>query len=372
MPCSTTLIARLRNILSSGQLTNNKWTLSFEKAFKEEFNLKGQCIAVNGCQNGLFLTLVALGVHRPLLPDFTFSATAHAAYYASRDFKVGDCELDTWNPIPKAKPECDAVIATHLFGNPCDCSELQEIANDLNIPVIYDAAHAIGAKFRGQPIGDMGVASVFSLSPTKALTAAEGGMIVTSNQCLADKLKKLRNYGSEPDYDVKCPGGNFRLSELHAIIGLESLSHFKGNFHKRLSLVEEYQSLLPPEILQKTNPEGQSAWKDFSILVGTKREKVQKALKEREIEYRTYFKPVSSLSCYEGWQTPQPNAKSVFESILQLPLHPNLETEDCRRIAKVVLGAIGDTSEGRGVAVHGMASTIRPSDSRQVANGRVL
>lgn len=340
MDCSVGLIARLHDIIETGTLTNNKFTAQFEREFRETFDLKGQCIAVNGCQNGLFLTLVALGVHRPLLPDFTFSATAHAAFYASRDFKVGDCDLQTFNLIPKAKPECDAIIGTHVFGNICSHQEIAEIAEELQVPVIYDAAHAIGATYRGIPAGDLGTASIFSLSPTKSLTAAEGGMIVTSNKCLADKLKVLRNYGSESNYDVRTPGMNARLSELHSILGLESLSHFKDNFKKRISLVNEYCSFLPPEMLQKPNPDGTHAWKDLSILVGTKREKVAKALSEKQVEFRQYFRPISNLTCYEGWQSPQPNAKKVYESILQLPLHPNLETEDCKRIAKVVLGAI--------------------------------
>ena len=362
---------RLIDIFESGQLTNNRFTALFEKSFKEQFNLKGQCIAVNGCQNGLFLTLVALGVHRPLLPDFTFSATAHAAYYACRDFKVGDCDPRTFNLEPKGKPECDAIVATHIFGNPCNHSEIQEVANELgDLPVIYDSAHAIGSSYKSKPIGDLGTASIFSLSPTKAITSCEGGVVVTSNNCLAEKLKKLRNYGNEPDYDCKYPGLNARMSEVHAIFGLESLDNFKENFRKRISLVQEYQSYLPPEMLQQPNPDGTHAYKDFAILLGSKREKVCKALSEHQIEYRQYFRPISALSCYEGWQAPQPNARAVFNSILQLPLHPNLESEDIRRICKVVLSVIGEDVQGRGEGyVHGLASTVQHADSLNVSQG---
>jgi dTDP-4-amino-4,6-dideoxygalactose transaminase len=238
-----------------------------------------------------------------------------------------------------------------------------EVADELQVPLIYDAAHAIGASYKGIPAGDLGTASIFSLSPTKTISSFEGGMVVTSNQCLADKLRKLRNYGNEPaDYDCKTPGLNARMPEMNAVYGIESLSHFKENFRKRLLLKDEYLSYFPPEMLQKTNPEGQHAWKDFSILVGTKREKVQRALTEKQIEWKTYFRPISALSCYEGWQSPQPNAKSVFESILQLPLHPNLETEDCRRIAKVVLGAIN----GSVSAIYTSDNTVHVPEVTQV------
>jgi dTDP-4-amino-4,6-dideoxygalactose transaminase len=79
-------------------------------------------------------------------------------------------------------------------------------------------------------------------------------------------------------------------------------------------------------------------------LVGQKREKVQRALTEKQIEWKTYFRPISALTCYDGWQSSQPNAKHVFDSIIQVPLHCNMETEDCRRIAKIVLGAINGVS----------------------------
>jgi dTDP-4-amino-4,6-dideoxygalactose transaminase len=343
LEASDTFAERLYDIMESKEYTNNKFAALFEKSFKDQFNLKGQCIAVNGCQNGLFLTLVALGIHRPLLPDFTFCSTAHAAYYACRDFKVGDCDPKTFNLDPRGRPECDCVMATHVFGNPADCEMIAEVANELEVPVVYDAAHAIGATYRGQGIGDMGTASVFSLSPTKALTSAEGGMVVTQNQCLADKLRKLRNYGNEPDYDCKAPGLNARMSEVHAIFGLESLSGFKERQKHRLSLVEEYKSHFAEGMMQQTTQNSIHAWKDFSILVGSKREKVQRALKEKDIEFKTYFRPISALSCYDGWQVPQPNSKRLFNSILQLPLHPNLETEDVRRICKVVSSIVGMT-----------------------------
>jgi dTDP-4-amino-4,6-dideoxygalactose transaminase len=362
LECSVSLIVRLHDILDSGNYTSNKFTALFEKSFKEEFNLKGQCIAVNGCQNGLFLTLVALGVHRPLLPDFTFSATAHAAYYACRDFKVGDCDPRTFNIEPKGRPECDAVIGTHVFGNICDCQEIGEIAEELNVPVVYDAAHAIGASYRGIPAGDLGTASVFSLSPTKALTSCEGGMIVTQNQCLADKLRKLRNYGNEPDYDCKNPGLNARMSEVHACFGLESLACFGENYRKRMSLVSEYQTYFGEEITQKVTPSAHHSWKDFSILVGSKREKVCKALSEHQIEYRTYFRPISALSCYEGWQSPQLNSLRLYHSILQLPLCPQLECEDVHRICRIVSGVLSEPTS----AMHDIAKPAHVTTSHHV------
>lgn len=339
LECSISLIARLHDILETGQYTAGKYCAQFEQSFKDQFNLRGECIAVNGCQNGLFLTLVALGIHRPLIPDFTFSATAHAAYYACRDMKVGDVNSRTFNLEAKGRPECDCIVGVHCFGNPCDVAELQSEADDLGVPLLFDAAHAIGATFKGRAIGDYGRASIFSLSPTKNLTSCEGGMIVTSDECLANKLKTLRNYGSESDYDCQKAGMNARLSELHAIIGLESLYNFNSNFKKRIALAEEYISHFPPEMIQQTTPDSTHSWKDFSILVGAKRGRIDKALTEAHIDFKHYFRPISHLSWYD-WILPQPNARRVYDSILQLPLYPDLEPESVRKICRIVLGEL--------------------------------
>lgn len=336
------LVARLHDILESGELTSGKYVRQFESEYKEHFGLKGECIAVSSCTSGLMLVLSAFGIYRPLIPDFTFSATALAASWSCHGFQVGDCDSRTYNLQPKLPRDCDAVISTHVFGNPSYCDELRELTSRENIPLIFDAAHAHGASYKKVPIGDMGDASVFSCSPTKSVCTAEGGVIVTRNKALADKLRLLRNYGTEPDYQMSSIGLNSRLSEIHAILGLESLSTFSERQKHRFALVEEYKSCLPEATFQETTPESTHVYKDFSIIVPKgKRDKLRKELGELGIETKTYFRPISDLICYRGMVVSQKASYEVYQSILQLPLSDRYSEEQVRRTCRVVLNELG-------------------------------
>jgi len=365
------MIARLHDVLETGLYTNDKYTLAFEKAFREEFQLRGQCIAVNGCQSGLMLVLKALGVYYALVPDFTFSATANAVFWACHGLKVGDCSVRTWNLEPKIPSDVDAVLSTHVFGNPCECDILQELADKDSLPLIYDCAHAIGAKFKGKPIGDFGTASVFSFSPTKMVCAMEGGMIVTKDAYLAERLRILRNYGTEDGgYDQVTPGLNARMSEVHAIFGLESLSSFEKRRKHRISLVNEYRNHFAEDMMQATTPDSVHAWKDFSLLLGDKREKVEVELTRRQIPFKRYFKPISSLSSYKGWSIPQKNALKISESVIQLPLHDNVSREEVAQIGRIVSKVLKGTS-----AMHDISHTLQVTEVTEVTtslrgNGR--
>jgi dTDP-4-amino-4,6-dideoxygalactose transaminase len=162
-------------------------------------------------------------------------------------------------------------------------------------------------------------------------------------------------------------GLNARMSELHAIFGLESLSTFKQRQKRKLSLVEEYKSCLPEATFQQTTENSTHSYKDFAILLGDKKQKVKTALDHAKIPFKEYFRPISNLKAYYGMFTPQRNAWNAFQSIVQLPLHDNMTEDDCRRIAKVVLSVIGEDVQGRGEGVlHGIASTVRQEDSPHV------
>lgn len=313
-------------------------------------------------------------MHRPLIPDFTFSATAHATTWACSEFKLGDCDLRSFNLIPLLRSDCDGIVATHIFGNPCDHEKLLELVDKDNLPLVYDAAHAHGATYKGNPIGDLGIASVFSLSPTKSITTCEGGIVVTQDSYLADRIRKLRNYGTLQDYDSLGGGLNARLSEVHALVGLNSLKTFRMRQKAKKLLVETYRSYFPEAMLQHTNPNGVHAWKDFSIKVPIeKRDKLRRGLEELGIENKAYFRPISSLSCYNGWLAPCPNAKLLSQTLVQLPLHDNLEVSDVRSIAESALSILKGDTQGRvGVSVQGVASTAHDGDSRTVVNGRLV
>jgi len=361
------MIARLHDVLETGNYTSGKYTKALEDSVKEHFDLQGHVVAVSSCTSGLILVLNQL-MFRPLIPDFTFSATAHAAFMACNGFRAGDCSLDSFNLQIQSTNDLDGVVATHIFGNPADIDVILEAAQPENLPVVFDAAHALRSMFKGKSVLDYGTASVVSCSPSKPLTCGEGGLIITRDAYLAEKLRQARNYGNIENYDCVKPGMNARMSEFQAIIGLASLQDFDRNFSKRMSLVQEYQSYFPEEICQKVNPEGRSSWKDFSVKVGAKLECVSKALSEAQIEFKRYFRPVSSLTCYSGWLSPQRNASLLHgtQGLIQLPLHCQLDEDDIGRISKIVLESMGDTLGREGVSVHELASTAQNGDSRSV------
>lgn len=333
------MVKRLRAVLESGVYTNGPFARQLESEYKSCFNLKGECVAVNGCQSGLMLCLQTLDVHMPVVSDFTFSATANAAYWTCKRFSVADINPKTFNlALRKLPDDIDCVLPTHVFGNPCECEKLEELCEPEHIPLIYDAAHAHGASFNGVPIGDYGTASVFSMSPTKQVTSGEGGMVVTKDKDLADKLRILRNYGTELGYEQFNPGLNARMSEFHAVVGLESIARFWPNHSKRLALIEQYLSHFEPGIVQKTTPKAVHAWKDFAVFIGEGRDKVAESLLKQGIESKQYFKPISSLSSYKSFLKPQSHAYWTYRRIIQLPLHGNMRLQDVDRVCEIVKG----------------------------------
>ena len=345
LPFTSEMDKRIRAVLESGVYTNGLFVELLEKEYKNQFGLEGECIAVNGCQSGLMLVLTALHVHRCLVPDFTFSATANAAYWACKSLVVADADAKTFNiRFRKLPRDVDGVMATHIFGNPCDCNRLKEQTEHEQVPVIYDAAHAHGAMYRGKPIGDQGVASVFSMSPTKSVTSGEGGMIVTKDKILAERLRILRNYGTEGGYEQTNPGLNARLSEFHAIIGLESLSRFWVNHRHRLDIVDRYLGAFPQDMTQKITPNCVHAWKDFTLLLGDRRNAVRSALEKGKYETRCYFRPISDLGCFKGAVIGQKTSMELYKSALQLPLHGNQSTRDADRIIEIVNNVTATTS----------------------------
>jgi dTDP-4-amino-4,6-dideoxygalactose transaminase len=336
MQLNPEMIARFNEVLDSGVLTNGKYVRMLENRFREKFAPNENCVAVSSCTSGLILALKAL-MNCPQLSDFTFSATAHSAHYGCRSFQLGDVDPRTFNMLSRICSKSDGLLATHVFGNPCDCDRLTELADTRSLPIVFDAAHSLGAKYKGKHLAKYGDASVFSLSPTKQVTSGEGGMVVARRRNLAERLLILRNYGNEKDYNCSVPGLNARMSEFSAVLGLESIKGFNRRFKNRMKIVHEYMIHFDEKEVQMVSQDGISAWKDFSILLSPRNvKKVRDALGNRGVETKRYFRPISSLDCYSRLFESQPNAFRIWQRIMQLPLHDNMNEEDARGIAVMV------------------------------------
>ncbi|MFW6033591.1 MAG: DegT/DnrJ/EryC1/StrS family aminotransferase, partial [bacterium] len=222
VPDRERLNRRLEAILDSGMLTSGPNVAELEERVADALGV-AHVVAVASCTTGLMLVLQALDATGPvLMPSFTFAATAHAAAWAGGTpaFADADARSLTLDPDDAAArlAGARALMATHVYGTPCDVERIDKIAADAGVPVVYDAAHALGSKRRGKAVGGFGTAEVFSLSPTKVAPAGEGGLVATHDGGLAEQIRLARNYGNPGDYDCRVAGLNARMSEFHAAV----------------------------------------------------------------------------------------------------------------------------------------------------------
>lgn len=345
------LSPRFEQILSSGMLTNGPTVRELEAAVARWVGVR-HCVAVSSCTAGLMLVLQAADLQgEVIVPSFTFSATAHAVAWNGVRPVFADCDRRTLTITPDtieavAGPRTSAIIATHVFGTPCDVDALDATARKLGLPLIYDAAHAFGSLSQAREIGGFGSAEVFSLSATKPLLGIEGGLITTNDDELARRCRLGRDYGNPGDYDCRFPGLNARMSELHAAVALDSLITLDDRVERRNALASAYHQVLGtgdgitfPEVRHGDR----STYKDFTIMVEPeRREPLREHLRARGIETRTYYAPPVHLqTAYRGngWgPTPHlPVTEDAARRVLTLPMWSEMTTGQIERVVEAVL-----------------------------------
>ena len=343
----------VRKILSSRQLTNATFVRQFEEAAEQYLGVS-HCVAVSSCTAGLVLTLQALGLEgEVILPSFTFHASAHSLLWNGLKPVFADCDpqtfcIDSHAVKLQMSAKTAAILAVHLFGNPASIVELQTIASDASLPLVFDAAHAFGSDINDKRVGNFGVAEVFSFSPTKLLVAGEGGMISTRDAELARKLRAARNYGDGGNYDPESVGLNARMSEFHAALALRGLCSLDERIDRRNQVRLHYERRLrtiPGLSFQRIPPGNRSSCKDFGVLIdetvfGKSRDWLFDALEKENIQVRRYFfPPVHRQKLYrEIWdKRPLPVTESISESILNLPIYSTLSHENVEKICDAIL-----------------------------------
>ena len=345
------LMRRLEPSYERGMLTNGPLVAELEERIADRLGVR-HVVAVSSCTSGLMLVVQAL-VQRPgrvVMPSFTFSATAHAAAWNGCTPAFAECSRETFQ-LDLAHAEellegAQAFVATHVFGAPCDPVGVAKLAAAYGVPLIFDAAHALGATAGGIPIGGFGAAEVFSLTPTKVLVAGEGGLVATNDDAVAERLRIGRDYGNPGDYDTQFAGLNARMSEFHAAMALESLRGFDGLLERRRALAALYQHHLgdtPGIGFQEVPASDQSTYKDLTITVdddefGMSRDTLACALAAEGIDTRKYFDPpVHRQFAYRDVEVDElPATDAVARSVLSLPIFPDLRDEHVERIAEVI------------------------------------
>ena len=340
-------------ILASGILTNGSTVRRFEAAAAEYLGVR-HAVAVASCTQGLMLVLRASGRSGDVIvPSFTFAATAHAVAWNGMRPVFADIDPQTLTLSPAAVDRAvgvrtSAILATHIYGTPCDVELLEDIARSNGLRLYFDAAHAFGSKRDGVPIGGFGDAEVFSLSPTKVLVSGEGGIIATDDDMLAERCRYGRDYGHPGDYDCRFIGLNARMSEFHAAIGLHSLERLDERIARRNELVALYRSALselPGISFPYLRAEDSSTYKDFTILVdpldfGITARLLGEALSRDGIDTRRYYAPpVHEMQAYRslaGGSVDLPATVKAAARVLTLPLYSDMSDEQVATVADAV------------------------------------
>src|SRR5579872_5958728 len=354
LPGLEEVIEEYQSAYESGLLTNSGLVARLEGAVAERLGVK-HCIAVSSCTSGLMMVLRALGLSgEVIVPSFTFFATGHAILWNGLTPAFANSELDTWNVSPadverQITGKTSAILAVHLYGNPCDISALEGLAQRRGLKLIFDAAHAFGSAYRGRPIGSFGDAEVFSLSPTKLLVAGEGGLVATNDAKLAAAVRAMRNYGDIGAYNPEWLGLNARMTEFNAALALRGLPLIDAKVRRRNSIAQSYTELLsslPGVRFQKTHLQDTNTYKDYSIhitpeIVGMTRDALANALLNDNIETKKYFHPpLHQQSLYSKFYDRARNDLSQTErladGILSLPIYELLPDETVSKVAETL------------------------------------
>jgi dTDP-4-amino-4,6-dideoxygalactose transaminase len=351
-PIKEEIKAALKEILDSGRfiLGNNVSSLEHEVAVYHNVE-KGVGLASG--TDALYLSLKALDIKEGdevITTPFTFIASAESITYVGATPVFADIDRDTLNISPakieeKITDKTKAIIVVHLFGQPADMDEIMQIAGKYNLKVIEDSAQAFGAKYKDVPIGSIGDAGCFSFYPSKNLGAyGDGGMIITSNRDVSEKVKLLRNHGTVGPYQHDFIGYNSRLDEIQAAILRIKLRHIDTYNHNRRQIASLYTSLLadtvtcPEEKRDRTH-----VYHQYTIRTHG-RAHVQQVLKDNNISSVIYYPaPLHFQKAFQylGYKEGDfPESESAANEVMSLPIYPELEQEKVQRIAEVILKAL--------------------------------
>ena len=336
--------------IKSGWVSSlGKYIDKFEKNLAEYCETEYALATSNGT-TALHLALVALGIKEGdevIIPDLTFIATANAVKYIGAKAVTVDIEEDTLciNPkeIEKAiTSKTKAIIPVHLYGHPASMVEINKIAKKYNLFVIEDAAEAHGAEINGNRVGSFGDVGIFSFYGNKIITSGEGGMITTNNKELYEKMKYLRDHAmsKEKRYWHTEIGYNYRMTNLQAALGVAQLERIEELLNKKREIFEWYSEYLKdiPNIKLNIQRKGYKNvyWMVCLEVFGydeIKRDNLMKKLKEKGIDSRPFFYPVSDMPMYEKVDTPITH--KVYQRGINLPSFFDMKKEDVEYVCKV-------------------------------------
>ncbi|HZQ07777.1 MAG TPA: DegT/DnrJ/EryC1/StrS family aminotransferase, partial [Anaerolineae bacterium] len=333
------------DVLDSGMLVQGPRTAQLEEKFVALTGAKHAIAIVNGTA-ALHLALLAHGIGKGdevITSPFTFIASVNAILYCGARPVFVDIDPDSFNLNPALleqviTPHTKAIMPVHLFGNPCELAAINEIAARHGVTVIEDAAQAVGATYRNEPIGKTNT-TCFSLYATKNITCGEGGIITTNDAEIARRCRLLRNHGMERRYYHDILGYNFRLSDLHAAIGLAQMERLDWVTQSRRANALYFNGALKTVITPKLQPEREHVFHQYTIrLDGMRlREAAVKQLNAAGIGTGIFY-PVPAhcqrhIEALGLGAVRLPVAEQLANEVISIPVHPLLTSEDLEKIA---------------------------------------
>ena len=343
-------LAEIKRVLDSGWVTQGPKVKEFEDKIVEYLGVK-YVIAVTNCTSALHLALLSIGVKKGdevLVADFTFPATGHAVLYCGAKPVFVDVDLNTYNINPelieeKVNDKTKVIIPVHTFGQPAEMDAIMKIAENQNIRVIEDAACALGAKYKNKYAGTIGDIGCFSFHARKGITTGEGGMVVTNNKKLADKIRNLSVFGMTSAWDREKSdkftipefielGYNYKMGDITAAVGVAQLKKLAKIIERKRELakywdekLQEMEFIQPPYVSENVK----HIYQSYVAVVDNRinRNKLIETLMKKGIQtqigtYASHIQPVynSTDKC--------PNSLEIFNRSLALPMFYMLKEED--------------------------------------------
>ena len=352
MPSFEAYCEEIRDLWDSRWLTNNGSKVQALQGQLCDFLQSEQIELFTNGHLALEALLGALKLEGEVITTpFTFASTTHAIVRKGltpvfADIREEDYTIDVDQVESLITDQTCAILPVHVYGRLCDVERLDEISRKYGIPVIYDAAHAFGVRKNGVSAAKFGLASMFSFHATKVYHTIEGGAVATQNRELAEGLALERNYGITGPEDVISVGGNAKMNEFQAAMGLCNLRHIGQDIQGRRAVHERYMQALSglESIILPGVQEGvESNYAYFPVVFQSRetRDNVCKALLEEGVYARKYFYPlITDFECYRGMpgfdSSLTPVAKRVSDGVVTLPMYPDLAMEDVDLISGVV------------------------------------
>ncbi|MCD4744375.1 MAG: DegT/DnrJ/EryC1/StrS family aminotransferase [Desulfobacteraceae bacterium] len=348
-------LEKVIEVLKSGNLVQGEYVKKFEEALRAYHGVRN-AIAVSSGTAALHLALLVLKIKQGdevIIPAFTFPATANVVELVGAtpifvDISLDDFCINTLKIEKKINSKTKAIIPVHEFGQAARMDDIKKIAENYDLKIIEDAACALGAEFRNEKVGTFGDLACFSFHPRKAITTGEGGLVITDNDELADKIRSFRNHGIQSidgKIDFGFPGLNYRMTDFQAALGLPQLKNIEDNINKRTNIANEYNQELA-DIEWINTPKGLSnrkmEYQTYHVLVKTKidRDSLLVYLRKNDIEANYGAQGLNCINFYKKKYKltidSAPNASNAFYKGVALPIGNHITNIDIFKIVSTL------------------------------------